>query len=268
MATSNHKLYRFHVKNIHSIEIALNNSALAARKAIAEQNKPAIESFVSLNSFLLGAWTENRLRKLLHEEPGLSDAERALVKAESSQLEKWKKLIEVAFRKHYTIPHAELNESNLPFTAAARYKVLNEILGNDLRSVIELRNKLAHGQWFYPLNSEETGVEADKFNLLRKENLPSLQYKKSLITSLTDIIHDLVVSPATFERDFDKNYKRISNTRNNLNTRNYENYCDKLVEKRIKGVELRKSSTSTRKMAIKTPCLFLLKEFLFRLFGR
>ncbi|MBL4669968.1 MAG: hypothetical protein JKY30_11995, partial [Flavobacteriales bacterium] len=41
------------------------------------------------------------------------------------------KLIEVAFRKHYGVPTAELNDTNLPFTAAARYKVLNEMLDKD-----------------------------------------------------------------------------------------------------------------------------------------
>ncbi len=35
MAITNEKLYRYHVTNIRSVEIALNQSALAARKAIA-----------------------------------------------------------------------------------------------------------------------------------------------------------------------------------------------------------------------------------------
>ena len=166
MAIDNKKLYKFHVKNICSIEIALNNSALAARSAIAEQNEPAIKSFVSLNSFLLGAWAENRLRKLLFEDSGLSDSERCTVISQSSQLEKWEKLIEVSFRKHYNVPTAELNESTLPFTATARYKVLKEILDQDLRSIIEIRNKLAHGQWVYPLNSDETDIEQGKYQAL------------------------------------------------------------------------------------------------------
>jgi hypothetical protein len=242
MAATDKKLYRFHVTNIHSIEIALNHSALAARSAIAENNKPAIKSFVSLNALLLGAWAENRLRKLLYENNGLSAAERELVTGQPTQLDQWLKVIEVAFRKHYNIPNAPLNDSNLPFSANARYSVLKEILERDLRSVIEIRNKLAHGQWVYPLNSDGTDIEDGKYQQLKNENLPSLQYKKSLLTSLADIVHDLVVSLPTFERDFDRNYKKITNTRSNLNNRSYEKYAAQLVAKRTRGIQLRNDS--------------------------
>lgn len=247
MAITDEKLYRFHVTNIHSIEIALNHSAISARKAIAEKNNPAIKSFVSLNAFLLGAWAENRLRKLLYENNGLSVAERETVLSQASQIDQWSKLIEVAFRKHYQIPHASLNNSNLPFTASAQYKELNDIVEKDLKSVIEIRNKLAHGQWVYPLNNEGTDKEDNKYQLLKNENLPSLQYKKSLLTSLSDIIHDLVVSLVTFERDFDKNFKKISNTRNNLKNRSYEKYATKLVNKRLKGIAARKTKHKSGK---------------------
>jgi len=247
MTITDNKLYRFHVKNIHSIEIALSHSAIAARSAIAEQNKPAIKSFVSLNALLLGAWAENRLRKLLYESNGLSVVERESVTSQATQLDQWKKLIEVAFRKHYKIPHALLSDESLPFTASARYTVLNKILCSDLKSVIEIRNKLAHGQWIYPLNNEGTGIEDGKYQLLKNENLPSLQYKKSLLTSLSDIVHDLVVSLPTFERDFDGNYKNITNTRSNLKNRSYEKYVSQLVIKRKKGISLRKKHSRVAK---------------------
>lgn len=261
MAVDNKKLYRFHVKNIRSIEIALNNSALAARSAIAEQNAPAIKSFVSLNAFLLGAWAENRLRKLIYEDSGLTDLERNSVTVQSSQIDKWEKLIEVAFRKHYNVPAAALNETNLPFSAAARFKVLKEILDQDLRSVIEIRNKLAHGQWVYPLNSDENDIEQGKYQALNQENLPSLQYKKSLLTSLSDIIHDLVVSLTTFERDFDNNFKKITQTRNNLKNRDYQKYATNLVEKRKRGIEKRKLHNKSINSVTKKPRSFLARFF-------
>jgi hypothetical protein len=162
-----------------------------------------------------------------------------LVLAQSTQLENWQKAVETAFRKQYKVPSAQLTESTLPFTAFARYSVVSDILDKDLRSVIEIRNKLAHGQWIYPLNSNGTDVEADKFKLLKLENLPALQYKLSLISSIADIIHDLVISLATFERDFDNHYKIITTTRNNLKNRKYSEYVTKLIEKRKKGISKR-----------------------------
>ncbi len=49
-----------------------------------------------------------------------------------------------------------------------------------LRILIEIRNKLAHGQWIYPFNNEGNTVDPDKFKLIDKENLQSLQFKYSL----------------------------------------------------------------------------------------
>lgn len=253
MAAPDKKLYRFHVANIRSIEIALNHSALAARSAISKENQPAIKSFVSLYALLLGAWAETRLRKLVYENNGLTGIERDSVMAQANQLDQWLKLIEVAFRKHYKVPSALLNDQNLPFTANARRQVLIQILEKDLRNVIEMRNKLAHGQWVYPLNNDGTDVEKGKYQQLNNENLLSLQFKKSLLTSLANLVHDLVVSLPTFERDFDRNYRQITSARTNLNSRSYARYAGQLVSKRNRGIKIRKygrnkaSSSNTEK---------------------
>ena len=85
-------------------------------------------------------------------------------------------------------------------------------------------------------------MEPEKFKQLKFENLPSLQYKHSLISSIAEIIHDLIVSVATFERDFDIHYKHITTTRNNLKNRKYSEYANKLIEKRKRGIIKRKES--------------------------
>jgi hypothetical protein len=54
---------------------------------------------------------------------------------------------------------------------------LSEMLAKDLSSIIELRNKLAHGQWVYPLNNDSNDVAQEQMDALRVENLLSLQFK-------------------------------------------------------------------------------------------
>ena len=236
------KIYKYHVANLRSLEIAIKNTALSARKAISEESDPAIDSFVRLYAFLIGAWAENRLKKLLFEENGFSQAGRSRVLSQPTQIDQWKKAVEVSFRRHYGIPKAKLSENTLPFAAYTRFTTLNEIIDKDLRSIIEVRNKLAHGQWIYPLNNDGTGVEQHKYQLINNENLLSLQFKFELVSNLCDIIHDLVVSLPTFERDFDEHYQHITNTRNNLKNRKYEKYVQNLVEKRKRGIERRKAN--------------------------
>ncbi len=243
MSINNEKMYRYNVENIRSIEIALKNASLVTRKAISEENNPAIKSFTSLTSFLLGSWSEIRLQKLLYEKNGFTDIERNQINSQSSKIDQWLKVIELAFRKHFNVTRAVLNENSLPFTSFAQYKILKEIIDIDLRSVIEIRNKLAHGQWIYPLNSDCTEVETNKYQLIQNENLLSLQFKNNLLKTLAQIIHDLVISKPTFDRDFDKNYRNIINTRNILKNRSFEDYRNNLIEKRSRGRIIRNSST-------------------------
>jgi hypothetical protein len=85
------------------------------------------------------------------------------------------------------------------------------------------------------LNSDENDVAQEQMNALRKENVLSLQFKKALLSYLSDAIHDLVVSRPTFERDFDEHYRGIVNTRRNLKTRVYANYVRLMQAKFQRG---------------------------------
>lgn len=219
------QIYRYHVENLREIQIALENIKRLARKAIERQDSEnSLISLLRMYTFLIGAWSECRLQKLLHEEFGFTSAERQQVESMRSKLEQWQKTVDLAFRKHYGIRTATLDVQSLGSQNNARYIALRDSLASDLRIVIEVRNKLAHGQWINPLNSAGTALNSDKKRLLDEENLMSLRLKFNLIRNLANIIHDLVVSYATFERDFDSHYKNLCQVRTDLRTRDYNKY--------------------------------------------
>ncbi len=230
------KLYRYHVANLRELDVALTNTSRLARKAIASNDpQQSLRTLLRLYSLLIGAWAECRLRKLLHEEFGFSDAERAAIVGKSTQLEQWEETIDLAFRKYHRITKAPLDERTLGVAHAARRGALRDVLQNELRIVIEIRNKLAHGQWIYPLNNEGTAVESEKYRLINDENLQSLQFKLALLGHLADAVHDLVVSPHTFERDFEGHFKKLFQVRINLVMKSYEKYKTALMESRRKA---------------------------------
>ena len=234
------KLYEFHVANLRAIEIALDKVSLTLREAISKNDVKKIPSFLRLYALLLASWAECRLSKLLYEPTGFSDIERKDIVARATQIDRWMATIESAFRKHYNIPKAALSLNTLDHSAWTKYLSVIELIEVDLRPIIELRNKLAHGQWTYPLNDDGNDIAQAQMDALRKENLLSLQFKKSLITSLSDIINDLVVSHPTFERDFDRHYHLIIQTKRNLTKRTYLAYEIDMRAKYESGQEKRK----------------------------
>ena len=240
MSRTPSKIYEYHVANLRELQLALSHTGRLARTEIASKDpQRGLRSLLRLYSFLVGAWIETRLRKLLHEEFGFTESERNQIEQKASQFEQWKETVDLAFRKHHKITKAPLDERNLGVVHAARRAALHDVLSNELRILIEIRNKLAHGQWVYPFNNEGDAVETDKYKLINKENLQSLQFKYSLAGHLANAVHDLVVSPTTFERDFEDHFKKLNQVRTNLVTKDYEKYKASLVLSRDKSRAVR-----------------------------
>lgn len=233
MQRSPTKIYEHHVANLRELEIALTNTSRMARAAIASRDpQQSLRTLLRMYAFLIGAWAETRLCKLLNEEFGFDVSERAIVQGKATQLEQWQQAIDLAFRKHYGVKKAKLDVRSLGVDYAARREALQGVLKNELRIIIEIRNKLAHGQWIFPLNNAGTAVESDKYTLINQENLQSLQFKYALLEHLANAVHDLVVSPHAFQRDFESHYKKLMQVRTNLVTKKYSKYESMLIDSR------------------------------------
>ena len=236
------ELYRFHVENLREIEITLKNISLLARAQIAKGDPSKhLRSLLRLYALVLGCWAETRLRKLLYEQGGFDDAARGTLLTLPSKLDQWKASVDLAFRQHHHIGHRRIDRVSLGVGHFARNQVLHEVLDRDLAIVIQIRNKLAHGQWVYPLNDDGTSVNSDYYRRIKKENLLSLQFKYALLKYLAELINDLVVSPATFRRDFDMHFRNLEQERHNLNKRSYSKYEENLIRRRTRYRE-RKAS--------------------------
>lgn len=240
-----YKLYRYHVENLRSLELALGHISRASRESISNGNEKASQSFTRLYAFLLGAWFETRLKKLIHEPNSFTLDERKVILASSNQYDKWLNTIELAFRKKYNVPSAKISQNSLPFSAFSRFQELKRIFSLEIKNIIEIRNKLAHGQWIFPFNSDEDDIQNDTYQQINKENILSLQFKKKIVFNVAYIITDLVVSKLTFERDFDKHYSDITMIMNQLSSKSYDDYKSNLINKKKNGIIKRKGKSSS-----------------------
>ena len=229
------KLYQFHTANLCAVSAALDRVAASTRNAIARNVAPEVDVFTRLYATLLGTWAECRLAKLLYHRTAYNDADCQIVRSQSTHLDRWHKVVELAFRKHYAIPHAALSAHTLTHSANARYATLSALLNDDLRFVITLRNKLAHGQWVYPLNENWDDVAQEQMDALRTNNLLTLNFKKTILDALLNAIADLAMSLPTFERDFDNHYRQIQNAQRDLRTRSFAKYTASLQSKYQRG---------------------------------
>lgn len=127
-----------------------------------------------------------------------------------SETDKWLALIDYFFReKYFGNQRRELDEMNLGSTNYYHYCTLRQIIREDLGSFIELRNRIAHGQWAVAFNY--TGFEKNQELTTRAWKLSKKQIMllKAFVTNLPPLIRALITSRATFERDYDKYVHRI-----------------------------------------------------------
>lgn len=245
------KLYKYHSNNLRFLNTALEKNAASARIAIATEDQDSIKTFVRVHHFLLGAWTEVRLCKLLNEHQSFDSVEMEKIKKCQTQLEQWNKVVELAFRRRYKVKKASLSDNSLDPTTYHRYQVINGVINHELKDIIELRNRIAHGQWEFLLNSEATNVERDKMEKIQRENLQSLIFKQRMINYLANLIHDLVVSPDTFERDFDKHYRGILTFQKHIEKKSYADYEKMLKNNYRIGKEKQREQLETLRNEIR-----------------
>jgi len=230
------QLYKYHSANFARVEDALDRVEIHLRCAVATEGKKSQKALLPLYSLMIGASAETQLMKILHEPKAFTESQQQAIINARSHLDRWHKLLESAVRNHHGLNETTaISDTTIPATDYFYFRELNELLENQLKIVIELRNKMAHGQWEYPFTDDFKDISSNKMRILRKENLLTLKFKRSIVKYLLFIIRDVAVSRLAFHRDFNTQYARMKHAMRNLQKRDYEKYRDSLIRKKQRG---------------------------------
>jgi hypothetical protein len=192
----------------------------AHKQAIREGNTPCEYAFRKVHTLLLGVFAESLLRKIIADPTGFNDRERILIWREKSQDQRWLSAVDFAARRHYQVPiHKPLADA-LPIDAADRVSSVSQLLRTQLSPVITDRNKLAHGQWVWQLQSrKEDAFVASQ--AAYDYNYVALDARLRLIDAIGRLVNILSVSEPTFQRDFDALMVEIDEATINLDGASY-----------------------------------------------
>jgi hypothetical protein len=233
------KLYKYHVHNHRRINHSLDVLEKLIRTAIATKDRDTNKALLPLYMLLLGACAEARLLKVLMEPNKFSQDEVTQILQTKNHKERWLELIKISFLKRELKPiDTNIDEYTLSRRAWHLYKDLKDIIENELKLIIELRNKLAHGQFEYPFKNWDspylmTDIKISEIHKksFEKENLLTMILKRNILDNILNIVRDLGVSQKAFPRDFDKYYKKIQMLNIQVKTKKYEKYKNGLIKK-------------------------------------
>jgi hypothetical protein len=239
MATAE-QLYKFHSENLREVKRAARAVERPLKLAIRERDERAEGAMTKLYALLVAARIECRLQKLLYEPHGFSESQRETILETDSQLDRWLYAVEVAFRFQYEVQ--KVTEASVGFAAWSQYTAFKELIGTELKPIIELRNKLAHGQWVYTLNNAGTEVAADQMVELKALTFTNIRLKSALAEYICDAVHELVVARNARTRNFDQHYERVLGVRRNLAREDHEAWSRKLQSMHEEGKRRRRVS--------------------------
>lgn len=217
-----------HTANLRVLKQGLTQAERQHKEAIRQGSDIAIEFAARVHTLIVGMVSEARLRKIVSDPDGFNDREREIIGRARSQIDRWQSAVDLAFRRQYSVPvHLAVAVPTVDIMVASRYEVLQQLLERDLRTVIEDRNKAAHGQWAWILNSKESGFTGRAPGVL---NYRAIQRRGEIVATIARIVHALVVSEPTFERDFDELYSLVQAAKQRIEGLDYPDLVRSLRE--------------------------------------
>ena len=206
------------------------------RKAIATKDEKTVQSLSRHFALALGMWSEVLLLKVLHERSAFTfdEIDQTL---KIGAIDRWKELVRLCFRKHFHV--TDLNVLTLRHSRFSQYKTLMETLENELLPIINLRNRLAHGQLRYTLGDSCSSIDERLMQQLRRENILTLQLKRRILFYISRIVRSLAIWHPKFDDHFDRYYSVVVCSTHMVKTSKYKDYCEELIARSARGRQYR-----------------------------
>lgn len=231
-----------HCDNLNEVLKAITQIERTHKRAIRERDTAAERVLRKMHTLMIGVFAESRLRKIVDDPTGFNEEERQVVWQQKSQDGRWRAAVDLAARKHWSLPSSASLDTTLPEPARARVMSVLSLLRGELEPVITDRNKIAHGQWVWQLKSQSD----DQFLQTPRHldyNYSAIASRHKTLEYVARLVHVLCVSEPTFDRDFDLIAGVIAAEKQKLDGSAYDAFAESLRRSHSRGVRDQSSLT-------------------------
>lgn len=190
----------------------LNSFHVRAVKTDSKVNELSLDNVFAKQ--ILPLWVslfEIELDILLYQNPIFEPLRNDSQFSRETEINRWLRVIDIAFRSAYNIkPSQQLNIKTLGDTNFHRYKKVLGTVKDSLSIYVEMRNRIAHGQWaiaFGSYNRSKNQELTQKAWTLSKKDMMTI---KVYYKNLPPLIHNLCLSSSAFDHVYDRHMYRIN----------------------------------------------------------
>ncbi len=191
------------IKNIHIIQSrnvrylkrVQKNMTLDINHYLIKNDDFQVSIKTKLYSLLYSALSEAQFTQIIHTPFGFLYSEILKIKKERSLADSWYLMIDLALKK--------VGNWNTNTDLGVKRTKLKQIITEYIEKPQELRNKIAHGQWLFALNSKNTNENPSTTERINNLDVVEISIWFEVHQYLCFIIRDLIQSPKkTFHNDF------------------------------------------------------------------
>ena len=193
-----YELYVLQSKNVRKLKKVEANLIRTINNYLRKNDDFQVELNTKLYALVYCTLSEAQFIQIVNTPDGFMSAEIERIKAEKKKniVKAWELLFDVAFDK------VNVNWK-LSTDLLSRRNELQGIIDSYIKSPSELRNKIAHGQWDYALNSENNAENTLKTIELKNLTVIQITIWSEIHQFLALIVRDLIQSP---KKGFHFNY--------------------------------------------------------------
>ena len=199
-------LYVLQSKNVRKLKKVEANLVRTINTYLKKNDSFQVELNTKLYALVYCTLSEAQFIQIVNTPDGFMDTEIEKIKAEKNRngvVKAWELLFDMAFEK------VDVNwKTNADLQS--RRNELQNILDNYIKTPSELRNKIAHGQWDFALNRENTAENTTKTLELTNLTVIQITIWSEVHQFLGLIVRDLIQSPKSgFHRNYWTNLVKL-----------------------------------------------------------
>lgn len=192
-------LYVLQSKNVRKLKKVEANLVRTINTYLRKKDSFQVDLNTKLYALVYCTLSEAQFIQIVNTPDGFMDTEIEKIKAEKNRngvVKAWELLFDMAFDK--------VNVTwNTNADLLSRRRELQNIIDNYIKTPSELRNKIAHGQWDFALNRENTAENTLKTQELNDLTVIQISIWSEVHQYLALIVRDLIQSP---KNGFHRNY--------------------------------------------------------------
>lgn len=213
-------------KNVSTLESTRKRINSLINDALRKDDDVALKVYTNIYLLVYSAWTEASLVKLVHTPFGFTLVEKQKILKDQDVLNKWKKCVNTAFSK-FQKPGSEIPNKK---------RKIHKLLDDYLKSQANIRNKVAHGQWVYPLFKNNLTHDADAKTLMSLIDVMQIDTWFEIFKEITEIVRGLIDAKSKNNHlaHYNHYYTRLANIQDIIDKRKNWTIEDKRQRLKLK----------------------------------